>query len=398
MDTDSIIMKSCDNEDYQALKEFLMDIDCLDPLAEWTSKFNMFDILKISRTEIRHSNMLSWLLNPKENHGLGDDVIRRFVQYAITAFSDEEDVFSILLKDCSDFAVFRELHNIDILAVSEEGKMVLCIENKIDSTEHDNQLVRYRKYVEEQYAGYSQMYIYLSPFGDEPTDSDYWCSMDYESVLSIIEAAKNRVQLIPEAEMMISNYIDAIRRDIVGDERLAQICAEIYKKHQKAIDLIVENKPDKASGLADLFKQWAQNKTEAGEIEVVLDKCSKKYTRFKTKAMSEILPDADEPLSGWNTTNNYFYDIVNNAGNEFYIQFAISSKNLSDELMEKCIKINELHPSRQQKTNWQWRSHYTTKHIKVDDDYSEEVIIAQLDKALKEIKSFEDKLCNELGN
>lgn len=31
----------------KALKEFLLDIECLDPLAEWTSKFNLFDILKM---------------------------------------------------------------------------------------------------------------------------------------------------------------------------------------------------------------------------------------------------------------------------------------------------------------------------------------------------------------
>ena len=63
----------------KALKEFLLDIECLEPLAEWTSKFNLFDILKITRTEIRHSNMLSWLLNPSENHGLGDSIIRGFM-------------------------------------------------------------------------------------------------------------------------------------------------------------------------------------------------------------------------------------------------------------------------------------------------------------------------------
>lgn len=80
------------------MKEFLLDIECLDPLAEWTSKFNLFDILKISRVEIRHSNMLSWLLNPNENHGLGDSVLRGFIQYVVSSFSDDSDVFDTLLK------------------------------------------------------------------------------------------------------------------------------------------------------------------------------------------------------------------------------------------------------------------------------------------------------------
>lgn len=37
-------------EKEQALKAFLLDIECLEPLSEWTSRFNLFDILKITRT------------------------------------------------------------------------------------------------------------------------------------------------------------------------------------------------------------------------------------------------------------------------------------------------------------------------------------------------------------
>ena len=41
---DSDIDKS-KKEALAELKKFLLDIECLDPLAEWTSKFNLFDIL-----------------------------------------------------------------------------------------------------------------------------------------------------------------------------------------------------------------------------------------------------------------------------------------------------------------------------------------------------------------
>ena len=70
-----------ETDSFKALKDFLLDIECLDPLAEWTSKFNLFDILRITKTEIRHRNVLSWLLNPNENHGLSDSIIRGFIQY-----------------------------------------------------------------------------------------------------------------------------------------------------------------------------------------------------------------------------------------------------------------------------------------------------------------------------
>ena len=42
-----------------ALRDFLLDIDCLDELQPWSGKVNFFDVLKASRNEIRHSNVLA---------------------------------------------------------------------------------------------------------------------------------------------------------------------------------------------------------------------------------------------------------------------------------------------------------------------------------------------------
>ena len=64
----------------QALKDLLFDIDCLDELAPWTTKLNIFDVLKVSRAEIRHSNMLSWLFDANGSHGIGDKFVSLFMQ------------------------------------------------------------------------------------------------------------------------------------------------------------------------------------------------------------------------------------------------------------------------------------------------------------------------------
>ena len=63
------------NDDKESLLRFLQDADCLDSLSKWTNEFNIFDVLGVSRAEIRHSNMLGWLLDPNENHGLGDSFL-----------------------------------------------------------------------------------------------------------------------------------------------------------------------------------------------------------------------------------------------------------------------------------------------------------------------------------
>ncbi len=392
VETGNTVNLTPEKDDYTILKEFLLDIECLDPLAEWTSRFNLFDILKISRTEIRHSNMLSWLLDPNENHGFGDTILKGFIQYVVTSFSDDKDIFETLLMDCHDFILQREWHNIDLLAVSQKERFLVCIENKIDSKEHDNQLDRYRKTVDDAYPGFKKMFIYLSPEGDEPSDPDNWCSMSYQNVLDIIENAYRKTSLLPDAKLLVENYISTIRRDIVGDERLKQICAEIYAKHQKALDLIFENKPDRAAMLAEIFHAWCAEKDRKGEIVYVPEKSSKSCTRFKTDYLSKLMPDAPEANSGWGTKNYYFYEIKNLYGTEFYIQLVFSSKDIPDDLRAMCDRINDYYPARQQKEKWQWRTPFTTKRSKTDEEMNEDKVIEQLDRKLEEIRTFEGRL------
>lgn len=388
-----------DVSDYEALKAFLLDIGCLDSLSEWANKFNLFDVLRISKTEIRHSNMLAWLMDPTENHGLGDAIIRGFIQHYVSFGADDKDVFDILLTDTHGFEIRREWRNIDLLAISHESKCLICIENKIDSSEHDNQLGRYERIVEDSFPGFRKMFIYLTPDGTESSNPDLWCVMSYQDVLDIITKAKAGRQLIPESELLIDNYIETIRRSVVGDDRLTAICAEIYAKHRRALDLIYENRPDKASELAEMFREWGTEKTSSGEIVINLDKCVKSYTRFTTKEMSSVLPDfpdGSDLSSMWNTSSPYFYEIQNNGGKDFSIQFVVSSKDLTDEMKLTVDRINNAFPSKIKKENWKFRTFFSTKRVKVEDEMPKEKVFDQLDKLLKDCKAFEMKVLEAL--
>lgn len=383
--------------DMDALKAFLLDIECLEPLNEWASWFNLFDILKITRTEIRHSNVLAWLLSPNENHGLSDKVLRGFIQYAITCESGNDfDVFSTLLMDLNSFNILREWKNIDILAVSEEEKFVICIENKIDSGEHSNQLNRYRDIVEHTYPGYRYMYIFLSPDRVPASDEDTWATMGYGDVLEILTSAVKQVELLPDAALLINNYIDTLRRDIVGDERLAQICADIYAKHGKALDLIFEHRPDRASHVADVIKAWCLEKQKAGLLEIDLERSGKSIIRFTTPYMSLLFPDSQSADSGWNTKKRYYYEISNYVGERIGMGCVVSSRNLPEELITTCNKIDELFLLKNRKENWQWRTFFPAKPFKISRDTSDEKIAEMLDRQFAEVQASEKQLEEKL--
>ena len=108
--------------------------------------------------------------------------------------------------------------------------------------------------------------------------------------------------------------------------------------------------------ISTLAKEWAGSRAEKGLVSIDFDRCNRTYIRFRTPFMDKLIPDADGTKSGWNTTNHYFYEIVNRTGNSTYIQLALSSKEMPQGQLELSDRINEIYPSKYDKQGWQWRT------------------------------------------
>lgn len=379
----------------EALQNFLLDIGCLDELLPWTGKFNMFDVLKISRTEIRHSNMLGWLLDPNENHGMGDVFLKGILQRLVENDSDGRyDVFNVLLMDFYTFSVMREWKNIDILLTSTEEKTVIAIENKVGSHEHSNQLNRYRNILEKEYPDYNRMLVFLTPDGEKPSDVENWDVLTYSDVIDVLESAVLQIKVLPDVDLMIKNYIDVVRRDIVEDQQLIDICNKIYNKHKKALDLIFENRIDGKTQLSDAIKDTLCRLSEEGLI--IYDE-SWGYN-FRTEAMDKYLPFLDEPISSWGSNNIYSY-WFNVRDDRFYGIFELAGNNVPEESMEKMQAITDiLKPNDKRKSNFTYKRIYATKWYDVSDDEDIEGVV---DKAVRaavgDILDMEKKALSQLN-
>ena len=53
------------------LDRLLVDNAELEELSARLGVFNIFGTLRIEKPEIRHSNVLAWLLDPRGSHGIG---------------------------------------------------------------------------------------------------------------------------------------------------------------------------------------------------------------------------------------------------------------------------------------------------------------------------------------
>ena len=61
------------------LDKFLVDNAELEELSAKLAIFNIFNVLRIKDVEIRHSNVVAWLLDPLGSHGLGQAFLRRVI-------------------------------------------------------------------------------------------------------------------------------------------------------------------------------------------------------------------------------------------------------------------------------------------------------------------------------
>ncbi len=283
-----------DNES-QLLEGLVIDNPELEQLEELLDQFNIFEAIGAVRQELRHSDFLAFLLNPRQNHGLGDVFVKRLLQRALAqapreALSITPVDFDIWSLD--ELTVQREWQNIDILLTDEPHQLSVIVENKIDSGEHSDQLERYWKIVQQQYPNHHLIGIYLTPDREGPSDERY-LPLDYGAVSGLIEKLVDtrRSTLGADVRTLMIHYTQMLRRHIMSESEIADLCKRIYQKHQQALDLIYEYRPDRQSEIQGYLEDLIREKPT-----LVIDHSSKSYVRFALK-------EWDTPLllegSGW---------------------------------------------------------------------------------------------------
>jgi hypothetical protein len=232
--------------DLDALTNFAIANDDLERLEALANAFNIFEALGVARQELRHSDFLAFLLDPRQPHGLGDRFLKRFLQRALSEFDERPPVtpVEVELLDLNQMVPYRERQNIDILLLDEPNRIAVIVENKIGSGEHSEQLKRYLDNILRQYPSWRVIPIFLSPDGTPPSDERY-LQLDYGAVSEIASslADSRRSNLDPESYGLIQHYVRLLRRYVVEDSEIADLCQRIYSKHQRAIDLIIEHRP-----------------------------------------------------------------------------------------------------------------------------------------------------------
>lgn len=175
------------------LKRNQKELSILSKLKKTKMKKTFFENLGLVDLEKIHSSVIRWILDI-ENECISNKAKNNLLQNMLLT---DKDIGLI------EYTI-NEYDNIDIFI--KTTKAVICIENKIKSSQHSNQLNRYKELInnKDEFSNLEQEFIYLTLL-EEPSEN--WINVSYLSIykiLSSIEINKNKDGYI------LTDYIETL--------------------------------------------------------------------------------------------------------------------------------------------------------------------------------------------
>jgi len=282
------------------LENFILNNRELEQLEDEISGLNIFEAIGMQRQEIRHSATLAFLLGPKNPHGLGQHFLKKLLKDIARDSTTEISPIDLDSADFSDVEVqcewSRKLdgkwRKIDIIIICHSAKLIVAIENKIDASEHEDQLKDYKEIVENERdwkkfkKEFKKMFVFLTVDGSDPEkedDQENWINYSHQDLIKLLKESykANKQNLGSDQDVLIRHYIELMRRRILTDSRIAELVRKIDKTHKQAIDLIIEHRPDAVAEVAEQLKQLINNENS---LELVFP--TKTRIRFYCKSWS----------------------------------------------------------------------------------------------------------------
>ncbi len=292
-----------------------------------------------------HSNVLAWLLDPTQSHGLGDRFLSPFLLRAGAPLAGDTG-------DWSPTEVTREWPNLvdgqqgflDILIVNEARQVLCAIENKVFSIEHSEQLTRYRKALEVVYPTFTKYHVFLTPWGTHPfreEEKGYWTPFTYSMVFEIVQkiVENNDNSANGDVAAFLRQYATTLRRNIMPETSVSQLARRIYLEHWEAIDQIIAHRPDWVAEA----KQWLKEAV-ARQRGWELDLETTNFVRFRSTDWDRY--EAMQTGMGWAPRSNALLLFEFTFENGFpWLQLALSNGDeANNPLRQKLFEAVRQHP------------------------------------------------------
>ena len=225
--------------------------------------FNPFDVLRYADYEIRHSNVLAWLLQPDGTHGIGDGFLRDFTT-ALNEEASNQGVPPVPIPssfDAEDVRVERELHYVDItlfLTGKKTSKsVVIAIENKMGEAvpEHVEQVLGYDKKLHEEYkTKYDVIQSVLLTTSPTPDASEHGIiHVGWARICDIVKSIREREQFeFDEGERVrafLGHYLEIVERFVGQPETDRDYFTTLLEDHRLVLNKLLKEREDGVGGV-----------------------------------------------------------------------------------------------------------------------------------------------------
>ena len=178
--------------------------------------FNTFDVLRYSGYEIRHSNVLAWLLRPTDTHGIGTRFLQWFVNHVNRQLAAAEmEPLPETSFEAGNVEVWRERDYVDVTILFKTEKCLIAVENKPESAHphHRRQVMGYEETLLGKHKDHKVKSVLLTTSPDESVSFRGIAHVGWDSVrgeIGSILAAGGFPS--PNVRAFIRQYLDMVER------------------------------------------------------------------------------------------------------------------------------------------------------------------------------------------
>ncbi len=383
-------------------------------VTQSSKKSNIFEILKIKNMEIRHSNFLGWLLDPEESHNLENEFLKGFVQEGINKNKYTEITVDIDLID--SVKIEREYKDIDLLI--ESHNVVFCIENKIFSNEHSDQLKKYKKIIQKEFPNKEKVFIYLTPSGKpSQQETELYLPISYSVVLEVLKHL-NIKKIDKNAQIYILDYIATLEKDILKNNELKAPLSKLHLEYGEFIKQILEKRNTSQSKEREIYKKhqeffdyFSKNNFDPEWISLLIQKTllkngyklgsiNSKYVRFYPVELEPYIYKSKQ-RNTWEHREIFIFELEIKEKNKIAIRSCVNRRGDEDFDYDGLLKIIDTIPNAKQR-NKDWvfshEKEFPIDYLKIAK-LEESSAINNLEKIFKSYKDlFIDKYIQTFSN
>ncbi|MDO6731525.1 PD-(D/E)XK nuclease family protein [Marinovum sp. 2_MG-2023] len=289
----------------------------LDLVARHVRHFCPFEAIGMARQEIRHSNFLSYIMDPGRPHEMGDLILRTFFQLLCDKSGDRGAQLKLAQNGTSlaPARVYRERDHIDLLIeIPRSGTkgIVIAVELKVDAVERNDQLVDYEEKVALRYPAtdWERLFCFLTPDGRAATTDGEtkWAALSFTSFFASIDKALAENTIAGKSLELLRDYQSMMRRHGMADgpidKTLKAAIESIWAEHREVLEYLIAHEPDPLNDLmhdfANAQPQIAHDMSAALGLSIVADSSwGARWYRFTFPEFGKTYPALSDGDRGW---------------------------------------------------------------------------------------------------